>query len=156
MKRLLLSLLAVLTATTALRAQSPAVAAAAIAPTAEETAQAATRAATLELAGAFSNDGYKIRDGFYFGALEPGKSAIIEVNLFAGDEYWFCAAGIAPARKLAVSVFDEDGKPVEQQSYGDGANAAAGVVAPLSGKYFVKVTLLEGDKSPFCFLYCYK
>jgi hypothetical protein len=30
------------------------------------------------------------------------------------------------------------------------------VVAPLSGKYFVKVTLQEGDKSPFCFLYCYK
>jgi hypothetical protein len=152
MKRLLLCLLAVLIAVLiapALRAQDAG-------PSAEETAQAATRAATLELAGAFSNDGYKIRDGFYFGTLDPGKSAIIEVNLFAGDEYWFCAAGIAPARKLAVTIYDEDGKPVEQQSYGDGANAAAGVVAPLSGKYFVKVTLVEGDKSPFCFLYCYK
>lgn len=126
------------------------------APTEPDGDQAAVRSATLALAGAFSNDGYKIRDGYYFGKLEPGKSSVIEVNLFAGNEYWFCAASLAPARKLSVTVYDEAGKPVEQQFYGDGASAATGVVAAESGKYLVKVTLAEGEAAPFCFLYCYK
>ena len=150
MKRLILPLLALFAAAT-LRAEDPTPT-----PAPDDAAEAATRAATLELAGAFSNDGYKIRDGYYFGTLDPGKSAIVEVNLFAGDEYWFCAAGIAPARKLTVQVYDEEGKPVEQQSYGDGITAAAGVVAPWSGKFLVKITLAEGEKAPFTFLYCYK
>lgn len=147
MKRLSPLLLAITFAAT-LHAQEPA--------TSANEAEAPARSAALELAGAFSNDGYKIRDGYFFTELEPGKSAVVEVNLFAGNEYWFCAAGVAPARRLAVKVYGEDGKPVEQQSYEDGANAAAGVVAEVSGKYFVRITLAEGEKSPVCFLYCYK
>jgi hypothetical protein len=119
-------------------------------------AEALARSSALELAGAFSNDGYKIRDGFYFGELAPGKSVVIEVNLFAGNEYWFCVAANAPARKLVVKVYDEKGALVEQQYYADGAKAASGIVATESGKYLVKVTLAEGEKSPMCFLYCYK
>jgi hypothetical protein len=126
------------------------------APAEADDAQASTRSAALALAGAFSNDGYKIRDGFFFGELAAGKSTVIEVNLFAGNEYWFCASASAPARKLAVKIYDEAGKAVEQQAYGDGASAAAGVVAGESGKYLVKVTLAEGETAPFCFLYCYK
>ncbi len=119
-------------------------------------AEAQARSAALQLAGAFSNDGYKIRDGHYFGEIAADKGVVIEVNLFAGDEYWFCVAGLAPGRKLAVRVHDEDGHPVEQQDYADGATAAAGVVAGKSGKYFVKISLTEGEKSSFCFTYCYK
>ncbi len=119
-------------------------------------AEAQARSAALELAGAFSNDGYKIRDGFYFGDLDSKAGAVIEVNLFAGDEYWFCAAANAPARKIAVKVYDEEGKPVDQQYYSDDSKAAAGIVAATSGKYLVKVSLVEGEKSQFCFLYCYK
>lgn len=125
-------------------------------PVTDTAAEASARSAALELAGAFSNDGYKIRDGYYFGALEPGKSTLIEVNLFAGNEYWFCAAGNAPCRKLDVVVYSENGAPVEQQSYVDGTKTAAGVVADASGKYFVKITLAEGEKSTFCLIYCYK
>jgi hypothetical protein len=123
---------------------------------ASDSAEAQARSAALQLAGAFSNDGYKLRDGYYFGDLDPKKSTVIEVNLFAGDEYWFCAAANDPARKIAVEVYDEEGKPVEQQYYSDGANAAAGVVAGASGKFLVKVSLVEGEKSQFCFVYAYK
>jgi len=119
-------------------------------------AEALARSSALELAGAFSNDGYKIRDGFYFGELAPGKSVVVEVNLFAGNEYWFCAAANAPARKLGVKVYDEKGALVEQQYYAEGAKAASGIVAAESGRYLVKVTLAEGEKSPVCFIYCYK
>ncbi len=157
MKRFLFSILAIVT-TAALQAEpaNPTPTPPPPAADGDGAAEAQARSAALELAGAFSNDGYKIRDGFYFGDLDPKKSAIIEVNLFAGDEYWFCAAANAPARKIAVKVYDEDGQPVEQQYYTDGAKAAAGIVAGTSGKYLVKISLVEGGKSPVCFLYCYK
>lgn len=114
------------------------------------------RSKALELAGAFSNDGYKIRDGYWPGELEPNRPVFLEVNLYAGNEYWFCAAATPPARKLGVSVFDEAGKPVDFQVYEDGQVAAAGFVPEVSGRYLVKVVLLEGEKSQFCLLYSYK
>lgn len=121
---------------------------------AQEAPGAQSRA--LELAGAFTNDGYKIRDGQWSGDLEVGRPRFIEVNLFAGNEYWFCAAATSPARKLAVTVFDGSGHPVEAQFHADGATAAAGFDPETSGKYIVKLDLLEGEKAPFCFLYTYK
>lgn len=123
-------------------------------PTPETDVSARSRA--LELAGAFSNDGYKIRDGYWPGELEPSKPAFLEVNLFAGNEYWFSAAATPPARKITVAVFDGEGKPVDFQVYEDGQSAAAGFVPEVSGRYFVKVALLEGEKSQFCLLYSYK
>ncbi len=114
------------------------------------------RSKALELAGAFSNDGYKIRDGYWSGEIEPGRPQFIEVNLFAGNEYWFSAAATPPARKIAVSVFDEQGKPVDFQTYEDGPVAAAGFAPVASGRYFVKLSSVEGEKSQFCLLYSYK
>jgi len=114
------------------------------------------RSKALELAGAFSNDGYKIRDGFWSGDLEKGKPRILEVNLYAGNEYWFEAAAIPKAQKIAVSVFSEKGKPVDYQTYQDGPVAAAGYVPTVSGRYYVKLILVEGEKSQFCLLYSYK
>ena len=114
------------------------------------------RSKALELAGAFSNDGYKIRDGYWPGEIEPDRAQFLEVNLFAGNEYWFSAAVTSPGRKIAVSVFNEKGKPVDYQTYEDGQVAAAGFVPEVSGRYFIKLALLEGDKSQFCLLYSYK
>ncbi len=121
---------------------------------AEEDVSARSKA--LEIAGAFSNDGYKIRDGFWAGELEPNRPQILEVNLFGGNEYWFSAAAVPPARKIAVAVFDETGKPVDFQTYDNGNMGAAGFAPDISGRYFVKLTLLEGEKSQFCLLYSYK
>lgn len=115
-----------------------------------------TRSAVLELAGAFSNDGFKIRDGFWYATVEPGKPQILEVNLFAGNEYWFCVAGTVTAQGISVEVYDDKGALPDQETYADAATAAAGVVASYSGPYYVKVTLPEGEKSPFCLVYCYK
>lgn len=124
------------------------------------------RSKALELAGAFSNDGYKIRDGYLSGELEPNRPQFLEVNLFAGNEYWFSAAATPPARKIGIGVFDGKGKPVDFQIYENtsqgefgqqrGSVAAAGFVPEVSGRYFIKVVLLEGEKSQFCLLYSYK
>ena len=114
------------------------------------------RSKALELAGAFSNDGYKIRDGYWPGEIEPNRPQFLEVNLFSGNEYWFSAAVNPPGRKIAVGVFNETGKLMDFQTYEDGQVAAAGFVPEVSGRYYLKLTLLEGEKAQFCLLYSYK
>lgn len=114
------------------------------------------RSKVLDLAGAFANDGFKIRDGYWSGTLEPGKPQVLEVNLFAGNAYWFSAAALAPAKKISVSLYDENGRPADKKVYQDGATAAAGLVADASGRYFVRLDLVEGDKADFCLVYSYK
>jgi hypothetical protein len=124
------------------------------APETRERSTARSRA--LELAGAFANDGYKIRDGYWSGVLEPGKPQILQVNLFAGNAYWFSAAALAPARKLSVTLFDENGRPVTGELFQDGSTAAAGLLPDASGRYFVRLELVEGEKADFCLVYSYK
>ena len=46
----------------------------------------------LDLTGAFSNDGFKLRDGHWTGTIKPQERALIAVNLYAGNQYWFSAA----------------------------------------------------------------
>lgn len=118
--------------------------------------EAAARRGALELAGAFSNDGYKIRDGFWYASVEADRPVLLKVNLFAGNEYWFCASGLPPARALDVIIFDSTGNVIDQQEYHDGTRAAVGVEPTVSGEYYVQVSLTAGEKSEFCLLYCYK
>ena len=148
MKPLCLSL--VLAAVSWASAQEPSVAP----PPATDSALARSRA--LELAGAFANDGYKVRDGFWAGPLEKGKPVFLEVNLFAGNEYWFSAAAPGPARKISVTLFDAKGSPVEGETYVETDTAAAGIVTKKSGPHVVRVELTEGEKADFCLIYSYK
>lgn len=154
MKRLI-CVFAIVTATLPVFGQSP-TPAPAQSPVASPETDVSARSKALELAGAFSNDGYKIRDGFWAGEVEPKKSPVLEVNLFAGNEYWFSAAAVPPARKISVTIYNEKGKPVDFQTYEDGAVTASGFMPSISGRYFLKVNLLEGEKSQFCLLYSYK
>jgi hypothetical protein len=110
----------------------------------------------LDLAGAFSNDGFKIRDGHWSGTLKPRESTLIAVNLFSGNQYWFSVGALEPAKKIDVALYDETGKLVQTEGYSDGARAAAGYSPTSSGQYFVSVNLLEGEESTFCLVYSYK
>jgi hypothetical protein len=114
------------------------------------------RRIALDLAGAFANDGFKLRDGVAMGSLEPGKPKLVQVNLYAGNEYWFSLAGSGTAKKMAVTVFDETGKKIDAEPYQEGVTAAAGFSPEASGPYFIKVELIEGATAAFCLLYSYK
>ena len=59
---------------------------------AESDGQVAAREVALEMAGAFTNDGYKIRDGHWSGLLKPDAAQVIVVNLYAGNQYYFSAS----------------------------------------------------------------
>lgn len=110
----------------------------------------------LDLAGAFTNDGFKIRDGHWSGVLKPKENALVAVNLYAGNQYWFAASAIDPAKKIDVAVYDESGKLVPTEAFSDGTRAAAGFTPGNSGQYFVAINLIDGAESAYCFVYSYK
>ena len=58
--------------------------------------------AVLDLAGAFTNDGFKMRDGHWSGTLKTGERALIAVNLYAGNQYWFSSAPSSQPKKWTL------------------------------------------------------
>ncbi len=114
------------------------------------------RKVALDLAGAFSNDGFKIRDGHWAGALKKGEQAVLAVNLYAGNQYWFSVGADGNAKKFALQVYDENGKPVATETYEDDEKAAAGFSPTISGQYFVSIDPVETEGSTFCLVYSYK
>jgi hypothetical protein len=110
----------------------------------------------LDLTGAFSNEGFKLRDGHWAGQIKPSERALIAVNLYAGNQYWFSAAAAnAKAKKIAVDLYDESGKPLTTENYSEGERASAGFSPTTSGQYFVAVSV-EGEPSTVCLVYSYK
>jgi len=110
----------------------------------------------LDLTGAFSNDGFKLRDGHWAGQIKPAEHALVAVNLYAGNQYWFSAAANTKAKKISVALYDENGKPLPTESFNEGERASAGYSPTTSGQYFVAVSLLEGEATTFCLVYSYK
>jgi hypothetical protein len=110
----------------------------------------------LDLAGAFSNEGFKMRDGHWTGPLKQNENALVAVNLYAGNQYWFSVGAVEPAKKIEVAVYDETGRRVTTEGYSEGEKAAAGFSPTSSGQYYVSVRLLEGGESTYCLVYSYK
>jgi hypothetical protein len=127
-----------------------------VAVRADTDAEVSARRDALDVAGAFSNDGFKIRDGHWCGAVKPHDHALVAVNLYAGNQYWFSVGATEPVKKIAVGVYDETGKKMTTESYDNGEKAAAGFSPANSGQYFVSVDLLEGEEGTFCLVYSYK
>jgi hypothetical protein len=123
---------------------------------ADTDAEVNARKNALDVAGAFTNDGFKLRDGHWCGMLKPQDHALIAVNLYAGNQYWFAVGGTDPAKKIAVNVYDETGRLLTTDHYDGGDRAAAGFSPTDSGQYFVSVDLVEGGSSSFCLIYSYK
>ena len=120
--------------------------------------EVAARNLALLTAGAFAEDEFKLRDGNWTGTFETGKPRIIQVNLYAGNQYWFTLGATIAAKKVAVTVYDETGKAVEALPYQkeDAPVAAAGFAPSASGSYYVKVEETEGQPASFCLIYSYK
>lgn len=123
---------------------------------ADTDAEVNARKNAFDVAGAFTNDGFKLRDGHWCGTLKSQDHALIAVNLYAGNQYWFAVGTTDPARKIAVNVYDETGKLLTTDHYDGGDRAAAGFSPTDSGQYFVSVDLVEGGSSSFCLIYSYK
>ena len=123
---------------------------------ADTDAEVNARKNALDVVGAFTNDGFKLRDGHWCGSLKAQDHALIAVNLYAGNQYWFAVGATDPAKKIVVNLYDETGKLLKTEHYQGGDRAAAGFSPTDSGQYFVSVDLVEGGSSSFCLIYSYK
>ena len=123
---------------------------------ADTDAEVIARRDALELAGAFGNDGFKLRDGHSCGVLKPHDHALIVVNLYAGNQYWFSVGTAEPLKKVAVSLYDESGKQMNTENLDEGDKAAAGFAPENSGQYFVSVNSVGDQEGTFCLVYSYK
>lgn len=126
------------------------------APSPEPLPSAALRVRLSDLTGALSNDGFKSRDRVWSGKVKPGQPQRLAVNLFRGNQYWFCAAVDPEIESPRVRVFGPDGQAVEAARHTEPGLAAAGVTAGATGEYFVEVETSSGPASDFCFLYLFK
>src|SRR5438132_11082087 len=118
--------------------------AAVITSLADTDAEVNARKNALDVAGAFTNDGFKLRDGHWCGILKAQDHALIAVNLYAGNQYWFAVGATDPAKKIAVNVYDETGRLLTTDHYAGGDRAAAGCSPTDSGQYLVSGDLVGG------------
>jgi hypothetical protein len=121
--------------------------------------EVAARRTALEVAGAFTNEGFKLRDGNWAGSFEPGKPKIVQVNLYAGNQYWFTLGTTPAAKKILITIYDEAGKPIKidaDHMFQDTCEAAVGFSPDNSGTFFIKVEVVEGAVADFCLVYSYK
>ncbi len=118
--------------------------------------EAAARKVALDLAGAFGNDGFKLRDGHWMGVLEPDKPQLIQINLYAGNQYWFTLGTTSKAKALSITIYDEAGKPMVVDPFNDEGKAAAGFSPEASGPYYLQIKEVAGASSTFCLIYSYK
>jgi hypothetical protein len=121
----------------------------------ESDPEVAAHAAALDLAGAFTNDGFKLRDGDYAGTLKTGQAVVIQVNLYAGNQYWFSVATADPKTTVTIQLYDETGKLVKTNPYIDPHRAAAGFAPDASGPYYVRIAD-AGAAATYCLIYSYK
>ena len=123
---------------------------------ADTDAEVNARKDALDLAGAFGNDGFKIRDGHSCGVLKPHDHALVAVNLYAGNQYWFSVGTTEPRKKVGVSLYDETGKQMTTENFSNEARAAAGFAPENSGQYYVSVDSVGDQEGTFCLVYSYK
>jgi len=119
-------------------------------------ADAAARSRASAFAEGVTRDGYTLRDGSVIRSVDSANPLIIEVNLFAGNYYWFCAAASTPTDKLSITVLNEKDQPLETLRFAKDLTVAAGITPKSSGRHFVRITLEGDEKARVCFLYLYK
>ena len=125
-------------------------------PSPEPLPSATLRARLSDLTGALSNEGFKSRDRVWSGKVKPGQPQRLAVNLFRGNQYWFCTALDPEIESPRVTVFGPDGKAIEAVRHSESGLAAAGVTAEATGQYFIEVETSSGPATEFCFVYLFK
>ena len=113
------------------------------------------RQRAISLAGAFANDGYRLRDGSWSFYISENQPAVLMIWLFARNGVWFSAATAEKGASPKLEVFTPDGHPLPTLEYLAPGASAVGFVAPTTGKYFVRATF-PGPLTPFCLVTSYK
>ena len=99
----------------------------------------------LEAIEPYARQGYTVRDDQWGGDLAVKEEKAIPHTLFKGNDYWFCMATDVDNARVAIHVYDSKGKLVENDSWQKGRAAAARVIVPTTGTYYI---IVEVTSSP--------
>jgi hypothetical protein len=113
------------------------------------------RQRAIRLAGAFANDGYKLRDGAWSLNLSAGEPRTLAVFLFAGNEIWFSSAGATAESRPQLALFNSSGEPVNVKTFQHDGLAALGLVVPHTGMFYLRA-FTTADATPFALVTSYK
>jgi hypothetical protein len=96
----------------------------------------------LQAAEPYVKEGFQVREDYWGGDLASGEKKAVKQQLFKGNEYWFWLATDVEKATLSVHIYDSEGKLIEQpDSWQKGHFAAARVIPPATGSYFIIVTV---------------
>ena len=100
----------------------------------------------LQAAEPYVKQGFQVREDYWGGDLASGEKKAVRQQLFKGNEYWFWMGTEVDKAKVAVHVYDSDGKLAEEpDSWEKGHFAAAHVIPKATGSYFIIVSI---EQSP--------
>jgi hypothetical protein len=100
----------------------------------------------LQAAEPYVKQGFQVREDYWGGDLGSGEKKAVRQQLFKGNEYWFWMGTEVDKAKVAVHVYDSDGKLAEEpDSWEKGHFAAAHVIPKATGSYFIIVSV---EQSP--------
>lgn len=100
----------------------------------------------LQAAEPYVKQGFQVREDYWGGDLASGEKKAVRQQLFKGNEYWFWLGTEVDKAKVAVHVYDSDGKLAEEpDSWEKGHFAASHVIPKATGSYFIIVSV---EQSP--------
>jgi hypothetical protein len=112
----------------------------------------------LEAIDPYVKEGYVVRDDQWGGDLGLKEQKAFPHTLFKGNDYWFCMGTDVDNARIAIHVYDSRGKLVEKTSWQKGRFAAAEVVAPATGTYYIvaEVNSSPQERTSWAMVYAYK
>jgi hypothetical protein len=112
----------------------------------------------LEAIEPYARQGYTVRDDQWGGDLAVKEEKAIPHTLFKGNDYWFCMATDVDNARVAIHVYDSKGKLVENDSWQKGRVAAARVIVPTTGTYYiiVEVTSSPRERTTWAMVYGFR
>jgi hypothetical protein len=112
----------------------------------------------LQAMDAFVKQGYTLRDDQWGGDLGLREQKAIPHTLFRGNDYWFCMATDVENARVSIHLYDSRGKLAENDSWQRGQFAAARILPPATGTYYiiVEVTSSPKERTTWAMVYGYK
>jgi hypothetical protein len=106
----------------------------------------------------YVKQGYNIRDDQWGGDLGIKEQKAISHTLFKGNDYWFLMGSDVENARVAIHLYDSRGKLAENDSWQKGRFAAARILAPGTGTYYiiVEVSSSPKERTTWAMVYGYK
>ena len=115
-------------------------------------------ASAVDAMAPYVKQGYNVRDDEWGGDLGVKEQKAIPHTMFKGNEYWFLMATDVEGARVSIHLYDNTGKLVESDSWQKGRFAAARVVPPATGTYYIIVEVQSSPKerTNWAMVYGYK